>query len=318
MPPKLDEQIHNRDAAEARERFVRGHVAKVLNAAERTVRGVASTIELDRDGEIILPKAFANVAEFLRSSSAFLAAHTHRTADGAPPQIGWVLALDVAAEMVEAQFRFATTYLAEQWWRLASDPSGKGIAFSIGFLPVRSVYGAVADLVKTYPELAGPCERAGLAADHRLRVYTEIELLEISAVPVPANREAMQILAAKAGAAAAERAVEQLAAEISANVEAHLRRSGIDPDAMEARIRRLVTDAVQPIKENLTRFGGLVIEAMDRDIDDPLQPDGINEPAPQATDAPAADDGAGDAAGRRAGGDDLRAAAERLRIAADT
>jgi len=186
-----------RDSDMAKGRFVKGFT-KAVDAAARTVTGVASTIELDRDGEIILPSAFAkDWPRFLGSSAPFVGQHTHRAADAGPTQIGWVMSGQVAAERVECLFLYGQTFVGEEWWKLASDPSGKGHAFSIAFIPLEWVLGTVAEITRSMPEVAEPCRRAGLKETDRLRVYTSIELLEISAVAVPSNRQSLQELASK-------------------------------------------------------------------------------------------------------------------------
>ncbi|HUU90944.1 MAG TPA: hypothetical protein VM238_07015 [Phycisphaerae bacterium] len=199
------------DSELAKDRFVKGYTRSV-NADARTVTGVASTIELDRDGEIILPAAFAkDWTRFLGSSAPFLGQHTHRSADAGPTQIGWVMSGRISADQVECLFRYAMTAIADEWWRLASDPAGKGHAFSIGFLPTKWVSGTVGELLREFPEIAEPVRRAGLETADRLRVYVEIELLEISAVAVPSNRQSLQQLAAKFfGQADEAKAVDEL------------------------------------------------------------------------------------------------------------
>lgn len=193
----LETGIVARDSKDAQGRFVKGFT-KAVDVANRTIDGVASTINLDRHGEVILPSAVgARADDFLKSNAPFLAAHSHRAGDAGPTQIGWVTDLKVDAGKVACQFRFGVTGVAEEWWKLASDSGGKGIAFSIGFYPIRWVFGSVADLVKEFPELKKVFRRAGLADTDRVRVYTEIELVEISAVPCPANRESVQVLMAK-------------------------------------------------------------------------------------------------------------------------
>ncbi len=190
----------DRNAAEAQDRFIPGlaSATKGVDVAERVVDGIASTIHIDRDGEIILPSAFAaRMDKFMGSNAPFAAAHTHRSQSGAPTQIGWVMEMAIEADRVPCKFRFATTSVAEDWWKLASDPKGKGIAFSIGFYPIRFVYGSAGDLVKQFPELRKPLKDAGVDDEDKLRVYTEIELLEISGVMAPSNRESLQMLAAK-------------------------------------------------------------------------------------------------------------------------
>lgn len=225
----LTKGVVARDSDEATDRFIPGLAGaqKGVDAAERTVRGIASTIEIDRDGEAILPSAFsARMGKFIGSNAPFAAAHTHRASDGGPTQIGWVAEMAIEAERVPCTFRFATTALAEEWWKLAADPKGKGVAFSIGFYPVEFAWGTAEDLVRAYPELAAPFRRAALKASDRVRVYTEIELVEISAVMAPSNRQSLQLLAAKffaaggADAEAAQKAVDEIAAAVVRAVEA--------------------------------------------------------------------------------------------------
>lgn len=196
----LERGTISRDSDDAQGRFVKGFAGGKtggVDLAARTVTGTASTINLDRHGEIVLPSAFkAKIGKFLGSNAPMLAAHTHRTDDATPSQIGWVMTAAIAADRVTCTFRFADdpTGPAERWWKLASDPDGKGIAFSIGFIPDRWVYGSVADLVREFPEIRQTVAANGYGDDDKLRVYTLIELLEISAVPVPANRESLQTL----------------------------------------------------------------------------------------------------------------------------
>lgn len=184
-----------------------GSAGKGIDLENRTIPGIASTINLDRDGEIVHPKAFEKTIEtFRRSHAPFLSAHTHRTLDGRPPQIGWVVEISMRDTEIPCTFRFSRTSIAEEWWQLASDPGGKGIAFSIGFIPKRRMTGSVRDLVAGMPELAEVFRRADLGDGDRVVVYTEIELLEISAVPVPSNRESLQSIARRFFAGAGDEA----------------------------------------------------------------------------------------------------------------
>ena len=295
--PGLTKGSVARDSDEAKDRFIPGLAGaqKGLNADERTVDGIASTIELDRDGEVILPSAFkARMGKFLNSNAPFAAAHTHRAPDGKPTQIGWVDAMRIEADRVPCTFRFAKTSVAADWWDLASDPKGKGIAFSIGFYPVKYVWGTVEDLVRAFPELAGPFNRAGLAPADRVRVYTEIELVEISAVMAPSNRESLQLLAAKFfGKGLDDDAAVKIVDEIAAAVaKALLADTGIVTGAMTqlAAIR----DEIAELNEQIT----LSPESLDEDT----PPDA--PPAGESPDEPGDDDGAQS---------ELQAAAERLR-----
>jgi hypothetical protein len=195
--PAIKRTAVPRESAEAKDRSIR-LLRKGVNLAERTITIVGSTIQIDRDGEIILPSAYeTDLKRFLGSNAPFLAAHTHRTQDASPSQVGWVMAGTIRDNEVEFQVRFAQTENAEQWWLLASDPKGRGIAASVGFMPLEWVQGTAAELAKAIPELASVFLIAKIAGDRALRVYTQVELYELSGCPVPSNREALQVLAAK-------------------------------------------------------------------------------------------------------------------------
>ena len=185
---KSDEELREFDG-------VAGGAKGGVDLAAKTITGIASTINLDRDEEIILPSAFAKwLPKFLSGNSPFNNAHQHRGPK--PTQIGWVMEAKIDREKLSCKFRFVEdddpTSAANHWWKLAKDPKGKGIGFSVGFIPKRWVYGSVADLVKEFPQIRKILADAGYKDEDRLRVYTEVELLEISAVPVGSNRESLQ------------------------------------------------------------------------------------------------------------------------------
>ena len=282
---------------------------KLIDRANRTVTVVASTLTVDRDREIVLPTAFANLDAFLASNAPLLAAHTHRASEGAPTQVGWVQDMRVEKTRVVATIRFAETDLGEQWWLLASDPAGRGIAVSIGFYVRRMVRGSSRDLAEAYPELRRPLREAQLPDDASLVVITELELIELSVVPVPANREALQQLAAKMAAEAAEAGgdaetqVRALVAEISGMVaekaaEAVAKAAADMLDSGRRQIEELMLDAVERIAA--------------------MSPDTLNEPLAER-DAAAAGGGGpteAEATARAAANEKLQAAAGRLRGAA--
>ena len=305
---KLQEGAFDRGSDQASGRYLVGRT-KAVDRDARTIEAIASTIALDRDNEIILPSAFAaRLGQFKAGNSPLLAAHTHRTPDGSPSQIGWVIEIAVTRAAVPVTLRFAMTDLAEQWWLLASDPAGRGIAISIGFMPVRWVYGAAADIARKYGELREAL--AGVADDEQIRVYTEIELLEISAVPVPANREALQALAAKAAAdGQAQTVIAEFARDLAAEVVAAIRRVGGD----EAQVKAMQDAIAAAVKDAKIELQALLVDQLDEIK--ALLPDDVNgslpEPLPlgpeDGDDDAAADDGA----------PEMKAACADLRLAAD-
>lgn len=284
-----------RGSRDAEDRFVVGYT-KGVDLGGRTVDGLASTINLDRDGEVILPSAFAaRLDKFKDGNSPFLAAHTHRAASGEPTQIGWVVEISITAADVPCKFRFGTTDNADQWWKLASDPEGKGIAFSIGFRPIRWVQGSVADLVGQFPELVPIFEAAGLADDDWVRVYTEIELYEISGCAVPSNREAIQVLAAKMAEvfgrdeADGEELLKAFGTKLADEVFARLADApfGVTLEVVQKKIDQLMPTISELLVEQIDE-----IKARLPDNVNPDAPDSCPDPDGRGTDA-AADKGAG-------------------------
>ena len=145
---------------------------KRINEAERTIDAVASTIDLDRDKDIILPSAFTQTLGSFKNNPVILACHQHRLSSGSSPVIGSATpdSIKVDDRKVTFTMSFATTALGEEYWQLYRDKHMR--AFSIGFIPLE------------YEDKKD--EKLGY-----IRIYTKIELLEISAVPVPSNRRAL-------------------------------------------------------------------------------------------------------------------------------
>jgi len=155
---------------------LREHIGIVRGIDEetRTVTGYASVGTIDRYGEVVLPEAFrADLDRFLRDDHIFAANHRYVNEAGEPLVIGKVLSGIIDDKGLLCTFRFDTDPISEKWWQKYK--SGTLKSFSIGFIPIASEYRKIK---------SGESERNVLH-------YTEIELLEISAVPIPANRESM-------------------------------------------------------------------------------------------------------------------------------
>lgn len=154
--------------------------AKGIDAAKRRVPATCSTASEDRYGERVLPSAFRDLSHFLRNPK-LIAGHVYSTPTGQPTSIGhWedMRATDEALTGI-AQFLPEGDALADAWWfRFAH---GAQRSFSVGWLThkweMRRVEGT----------------------DKYQRVFTEVELIEISAVEIPANRDALIRAASAAG-----------------------------------------------------------------------------------------------------------------------
>jgi hypothetical protein len=236
--------------AEARERAWNSFgTLKGVDRANRTAEFVVSTIKVDRDGDIVLPSAVGEAAEkFLATNAPLAAQHMHRSDTGTPTQIGWWLSLAASGKAVTGRCRFAATETAEQWWLLASDEGGKGVACSIGFIPRGWVRGTAAEMIAAHPEIRQSAREAGLKDDDALLVYTALELVEISLCLAPSNRESLQVLAAKAAAEGEDKALDALATRIAGKLVgaggSASRDAGGDVKAVCAAVESAVKAAV--------------------------------------------------------------------------
>lgn len=139
----------------------------VLKKKDDTYSILASTKDMDRDGEIILPTAFKNLDRYLKENPVILGFHNYnnfpigKAVDGKIDKNALVLDI-VFAETdsgKEAKYLFDNGFMN---------------SFSVGFIPKEWDYDG-----------------------NGARVYSDVELLEVSAVPVPANAAANIIRAAE-------------------------------------------------------------------------------------------------------------------------
>lgn len=159
---------------------------KSVNAKDREITAWASRAIIDRDDEVILGRAWMqpNSTRAFELNPVLLASHDYNSLP-----IGKVTKLEKSNDGLSFKAKFAKTAAAEEAWTIVRD---LGLAaFSVGFIP------------KAYEELTpGDAQKhgydiSGLTKD-RIKVYTDIELLEISLVAVPANPRATAVGAAYA------------------------------------------------------------------------------------------------------------------------
>lgn len=143
-----------------------------FNPKTGTVTAMASTEAVDRHGEIVEAKAFTDDAlAVYRKNPVILAGHVHALPDGGVPVIGKALRVDRHDGQgleIEVEFAPAEVTPLGPAYRKGYE-LGFLKAFSIGFIPVETERGSV---------------------DAPMR-HTKVDLLEISAVSVPSNREAL-------------------------------------------------------------------------------------------------------------------------------
>jgi len=143
---------------------------KSVDAEQRRITAVASREMIDRDGEVVSLAALRAAMKEYMENPVVLAAHSHRLADGRSSVVGKVIDYSFEGADLLITVEFARTELADEYWRLYKEKFQR--AFSIGFI------GRSAPVVE-------------MVAGRRVRVWKDIELLEISCVAVPANPAAL-------------------------------------------------------------------------------------------------------------------------------
>ncbi len=143
---------------------------KSVDKKNRRITAVASTSSIDRHGEIVLPEAFKESLPIFMKNPVVLAAHQHRLEDGRSPVVANVVSASVTKGGLEVTLEFhALTPLSEEYWQLYSQKKQK--ALSIGFISLEG----------SYEQQNGKS----------IYIHKKVELIEISCVPVPSNREAL-------------------------------------------------------------------------------------------------------------------------------
>jgi len=143
-----------------------------INEEERSILAVISSDQLDRDKEIVASDAIAKAMKGFAANPVALACHQHRLESGKSPVVGrWDTdTFKQSAHSSQMKIIFASTELAEEYWQLYK--GGFMRAFSIGF-----------SALKWHQESDN---QNGLHY-----IIDEIELYEISCVPVGSNRQAL-------------------------------------------------------------------------------------------------------------------------------
>src|SRR3990167_2728549 len=164
-----------------------------------------STASVDRDGEIVEPTAFKKTLPKFMKRPVLVASHDYRDLTN---QIGEWTKLKITDEGVEGRPKYYVNEGNDQadWgFKLAS----KGMAaFSIGFIP------------KVWED--------GATEKEPRRTYKEVELLEISQVIVPSNREAIQSIRSKS--------LDPIVAEICDEIEKE-----IEPEVIKESLENAIT-----------------------------------------------------------------------------
>ena len=164
-----------------------------------------STSSMDRDGEIIEPSAFKKTIPKFMKHPVLVASHDYRDLTN---QIGEWTKLKLTEDGIEGKPKYYIGMGNEQadWaYKLAQ----KGVAaFSIGFIP------------KEWED--------GDGQKSPRRTYKEVELLEISQVIIPSNREAIQNIRSKS--------VDPIVKGLCDEIE-----NGLDPEGKPEVTKEIIT-----------------------------------------------------------------------------
>lgn len=166
MPP-----LNNIIERDLTQRHLFALVREVDQENPNLVHATISTDEIDRYDEVVDPAAIrASLPAFL-ANPVVLGCHQPRLANGEPPVIGNVLpeSIRIDEHKIDADILFDDDDLSAKYARKYRKKVMR--AFSIGFKPLKGEYRDV--------------------SSKRTWIWTEIELLEVSAVAVPANRQAL-------------------------------------------------------------------------------------------------------------------------------
>jgi HK97 family phage prohead protease len=150
---------------------------KAIEGQEGYIKALVSTESVDRDGEVILSKAWGNTIKSFMEHPVLLSSHDY---NDLTKQLGEWVELKVTEKGLEGTAKY---YInkgnAEADWGYELAKQGKS-AYSVGFI--------------SNDYLEGGTTQDGYEPK---RTYTDVELLEISQVSVPSNRDALVTMRSK-------------------------------------------------------------------------------------------------------------------------
>lgn len=166
-------------------------IKSVTDESKRIIYAKISDSVLDRDGEIIRLSAWrdGDLKNFIERSGALLLSHSYKELP-----IGSIQKFDKTSDglFMEAKIIKGTAAADEAW--AVIQQIGK-IGFSVGFKPRRA---EEIPVQKLEPREKDSAINAGFGLRDRIKVYTDVELLEVSLVSVPSLPSAT-LLAYKSG-----------------------------------------------------------------------------------------------------------------------
>lgn len=205
---------------------------------KRVTGALASSGSIDRDEEIILPEAWS--LDAFRKNPIFLWAHAHRSQD---PQnvLGTVENVSKTAAGLTADFIYDTDINPKAAMVFAQVQKGTIRGYSVGFVPKAWVTEySPREQIDALPETA----RKALEMGKAFVVYTNVELVEISQVPVPSNPDALVGASIKSARLAELKQLEEASMPVPEKPATTEEKAAPDIEA-------IVKAAVQPLLEKV-------------------------------------------------------------------
>jgi len=159
-------------------KFLTAHF-KGRDEEKREITAFASTPTLDRDKEIVLADAWQ--LDNFKKHPVLLLSH-----EAGKLWLGKITEITPRPDGLFFRAVFAKTPAAEEAWDLIK--STNIAAFSCCFLPISSETVLVKNLP---PAEKAAALRAGMTENNGVRIYTRVELMEISLCSLPSNRESL-------------------------------------------------------------------------------------------------------------------------------
>lgn len=204
---------------------------------KRVTGALASSGSIDRDEEIILPEAWS--LDAFRKNPIFLWAHAHRSQD--PTNVlGTVENVSKTAAGLTADFIYDTDINPKAALVFAQVQKGTIRGYSVGFVPKGWVTEwSPREQIDALPETA----RKALEMGKAFVVYTNVELVEISQVPVPSNPDALVGASIKSARLAELKQLEEASMPVPEKPTV--------PEEKAPDFEAIVKAAVQPLMEKV-------------------------------------------------------------------
>ena len=163
---------------------------KSIDDQDGYIKAIVSTESIDRDGEVILSSAWRKTIDDFMKHPVLISSHDY---NDLTKQLGEWVSLEVTDNGLEGVAKY---YInkgnAEADWGYELAKQGKS-AYSVGFMAY------------DYQEVNGE--------DNAKRTYTDVELLEISQVTIPSNRDSLVTMRSKGLNPVAEEIAKELYGE---------------------------------------------------------------------------------------------------------